>query len=123
MDAFTVEIKETSKELAKKDRVKVKDLGNSVKLDEVTNDGDFIIKPQAYAILSIHNPKSKDNPDYENIMILDDAGTKYATGSTSFIRAFFDIWSEMEGEEFEIVCYKRDSKNYKGKKFLSCSVL
>lgn len=126
MDTFTtfaVQIKETSKELTKKERVKMKDMSNAIKLDEVTADGEFIFKPYAYAILSVHNPKSKDNPDYENILILDEAGTKYVTGSPSFMRAFFDIWNEMEGEDFEIVCYKRDSKNYKGKQFLSCSVL
>lgn len=121
---FTVEIKETSKELTKRERVKMKDTTNAIKLDEVTNDGEFVLKPSVYCVLSIHNPKSKDNPDYTNLIILDDAGTKYITGSPSFITAFFEIWNEMEGEEdWEIVCYKRDSKNYKGKQFMTCSIL
>ena len=123
MENFTVEITKTSKELTKKERVKLKDWANAIKLDEVTTDGEFILKPTAYALLSVHNSKSTDRPDYENLVILDEAGTKYVTGSPSFMRAFFDIWEEMEGEDFEIVCYKRDSKNYKGKQFLSCSVV
>lgn len=123
MDGFTVEIKESSVELSKKDRVKMKDPSNAIKLDEVTNEGSFILKPAAYVILSIHNSKS-DNPDYENILIMDDNGTKYVTGSPSFMTAFFDIWREMDGEtDWELECYKRDSKNYKGKQFLTCSII
>lgn len=123
MEGFTVEIKESSVELSKKDRVKMKDPSNAIKLDEVTNDGAFILKPVSYVILSIHNPKS-DNPDYENILIMDDNGTKYVTGSPSFMTAFFEIWREMAGEtDWELECYKRDSKNYKGKQFLTCSII
>lgn len=121
---FTVEIKETSKEFTKRERVKMKDPGNALKIDELTTDGNLVIKPEAYCILSIHNPKSSDRPDYENIVILDASGAKYITGSVSFMRAFLEIWEEMDGEtDWEIECYKRDSKNYKGKQFISCSVL
>lgn len=124
MENFTVEIKSTSRELSKRERVKIKDTSNAIKLDEATSEGDFVLKPDAFAILSIHNSKSDSNPDYENIVILDAEGNKFVTGSPSFTKAFLEIWEEMEGEEdWEIVCYKRDSKNYKGKQFLSCSVL
>ncbi|MBO7734667.1 MAG: hypothetical protein J6S67_19055 [Methanobrevibacter sp.] len=124
MDEFTVVIKESSRELTKKERVKMKDFSNAIKLDEVTNDGNFVFKPLVYVILSIHNPKSKDNPDYENILFIDENGTKYVTGSQTFITNFLEIWPEMEGEsDWELECYKRDSKNYKGKQFLTCSVI
>lgn len=125
MDEFTVEIKETSAELTKKERVKMKDTTNAVKLDEVTAEGASIcIAPKSYVVLSIHNPKSKDRPDYENIVILDRDGSKYVTGSPSFIKNFFEIWAEMADEEdWEIEVYKRDSKNYKGKQFLTCSIM
>lgn len=124
MEDFNVQIESTSREISKRERVKIKDTSNAVKIDEATAEGDFVIKPDVYAILQIHNAKSKDNPDYRNIVILDDAGNKFVTGSPSFIKSFIDIWNEMEGEEdWEIVCYQRESKNYKGKYFLSCSVL
>ena len=123
MNEFTVEIKETSIELSKKDRVRMKDPSNAIKLDEVTNEGSFVFKPEFYVMLAIHNPKS-DNPDYTNIMIVDDNGTKYVTGSPSFITAFKEIWDEMESPgDWEIECFKRDSKNYKGKQFLTCSIV
>lgn len=124
MSVFTVEIKETSKELTKKERVKMKDMSNAIKLDEVTTDGSFILKPDFFVILSIHNSKSTDNPDYENIMIVDENGTKYVTGSNSFITNFSEIWNEMKGEDdWELEVYKKDSKNYKGKQFLTCSIV
>ena len=121
---FNVEIKESSRELTKRERVKMKYTTNAIKIDDVTKDGEFVIKPCMYCVLAIHNPKSKDRPDYTNLIILDDAGTKYITGSPSFLTAFFDIWKEMGDEDdWEIVCYKRDSKNYNGKQFLTCSIL
>ena len=74
--------------------------------------------------LSIHNEKS-DNVDYENYVIIDKNGDKYVTGSASFWSSFMDIYNEMQGEEeaWSIKAYKLDSKNYKGKKFLTCSII
>lgn len=124
MTGYSVEIKETSKQLSAKERIAIKDTSNALKLDIECEENGVVITPAAYAVLSIHNEKS-DNKDYENYVITDKDGTKYVTGSESFWNAFISIWDEMQNEEEEwgIKAYKLDSKNYKGKKFLTCSII
>lgn len=125
MEGFKTSIKEVSKELTARERIMLKDTSNATKLDEAANGVEpLIITPVAYAVLDIHNEKS-DNKDYENYIIVDANGTKYVTGSPSFWTAFMEIWTEMveEDEEYSIEVYKKDSKNYKGKQFLTCSII
>lgn len=125
MTGYSVEIKESSKELTPRERIIFKDTSNAIKFDEVvTDEAPFVLTPVGYAVLNIHNEKSKDNKDYNNYLILAEDGNKYVTGSTSFWTSFIDIWNEMQGEEqYSIEVYKMDSKNYKGKKFLTCSII
>ena len=124
MTGYSVEIKETSKQLSAKERIAIKDTSNALKLDIECEENGVVVTPVAFAILSIHNEKS-DNKDYENYVITDKDGTNYVTGSESFWNAFISIWDEMQNEEEEwgIKVYKLDSKNYKGKKFLTCSII
>ena len=124
---FNITIKESSKtDMTARERVLLKDTSNAVKLDEVvTEDGTpFVLSPAAYAVLAVHNEKAKsDDKDYEQYLILDSDGNKYVTGSQSFWNSFADIWSDMEGEPFELSIYKKPSKNYTGKCFLTCSIV
>ena len=125
--SFEVKIIETSMELTHKEKVMLKDTSRAFKLDEVCDSGNEIqIKPVGYARLSVHNEKA-DKPDYEQILVIDESGEKYITGSSSFCRSFSEIWDEMvndadEKEEWSLIIYKKDSKNYKGKQFLTCSI-
>lgn len=125
MAGYSVTIKESSKELTARERIMLKDTTNAVKLDEVAGgDTPFVVVPVAYAILAVHNDKAQDEKDYEQYIILTEDGTKYVTGSSSFWNSFISIWQEMEGEDaYSIEVYKRDSKNYKGKQFLTCSIV
>ena len=124
MNGYAVEIRETNKELTARERIRLKDTSDAVKLDEATKEAEVIITPVAYAILAIHNEKS-DNKDYEVYLIEDANGTKYVTGSESFFSAFMDIYSDMDGEEeaWQVKAYRLPSKNYKGKEFLTCSII
>ena len=124
MQGYSVKIAETSKELTAKERIQIKDTADAIKLDEATQNGDITINPLMYAILDIHNEKS-DNVDYKNYVIVDKDGTKYVTGSESFFSTFIGIYDEMYGEDEEwgIKCTRLPSKNYKGKEFLTCSVV
>lgn len=126
MRGYTVSINKCSTELTPREKIKVKDLSNAVKLDTAADASPVEITPSFYVILDIHNEKS-ENPDYTNLLIVDVDGNKYVTGSPSFMDSFFDIWDEMKeadaNEVFSIECYKLDSKNYKGKKFLTCSII
>ena len=124
MTGYSVEIKESSKELSAKERIALKDTSDAIKLDVACDEAPLIITPVAYAVLGIHNEKS-DNKDYNNYLIMDKNGDKYVTGSDSFWSSFKDIYDEMLGEDeaYAIKAYKLDSKNYKGKKFLTCSII
>lgn len=122
---YVSKVIESSKELSAKERIKLKDTGNAVKMDMVL-DGEepLVITPVMYAILSVHNDKA-DDPDYQQYMVVDESGTKFVTGSTSFWNSFIEIWTEMkdEDEEWMLEIYKKDSKNYSGKKFITCSIV
>lgn len=124
MTGYSVTIAESSKELNAKEKIRLKDTSDAVKLDEATKDGAITVTPVAYVILNIHNEKS-DNVDYNNYLIEDEDGTKYVTGSESFWNSFMDIYNEMknETEPWQIKAYRLPSKNYKGKEFLTCSII
>ena len=124
MNGYSVSIKEASRELMAKQRIALKDTTNAVKLDEATQIEPVIIDVDMYAVLTIHNEKS-ENPDYENYIVVDKNGTKYVTGSMSFWSSFMDIFSEMAGEDedYSIKAYRVPSKNYKGKDFITCSIV
>lgn len=124
MTGYSVEIKESSRDLSAKERIMLKDTSDAVKLDLACDEEVLIITPASYAVLNIHNEKS-DNKDYENYILQDENGEKYVTGSPSFWSSFMDIYNEMkkETEKWSIKVYKLDSKNYKGKQFLTCSII
>ena len=122
---YSVTIIECSKELSAKERIAFKDTSDALKLDQIISDNEpLIIAPADYAILAVHNEKA-DNVDYEVYVIVDKDNQKYATGSSNFFNSFKNIFDEManESEDWELKCYKRDSKNYSGKKFITCSIV
>lgn len=130
MTGYVVEIAETSRELTAKERVALKDTSNAVSLDTTVDNaegGKVIIKPVDYAVLSIHNDNAKEgeNKDYTNYIIVDDKGVKYVTGSDAFFSSFKNIYDEMknETEEWALECYKKPSKNFTGKGFITCSII
>lgn len=129
MEGYKVTINKTSKELTTKERIAIKDFSNATPLDTAleTDNDSLIITPAYYAVLDVHNEKAKDNPDYRKYVIVDRSGQKYVTGSESFWTSFSDIMDEVADsemdEEFSIECFKRPSKNYKGKSFISCSII
>ena len=125
--AYEATIKFSTKELTAREKIKLKDLSNSQNLDALTQaEGKVIINVDYYVILGIHNEKSKERPDYDNIVVVEKDGNKYNTGSTSFITALTDILDELTeaGEtDCTIEVYRKESKNYKGKDFITCSVV
>lgn len=124
MEGYSVNIREVSRTITAKERVMLKDTTNAISLDEVTQDAKFVFEPDYYAILDVHNDKSEDK-DYIKYVIVDKAGTKLVTGSESFFTSFKSIMDEMAGcdEEFGIEAYRMPSKNYKGKEFITCSIV
>lgn len=122
--AYTAEIIRSNRELSKKERVMYKDASDCKRLDEETSlNGRIRIKPVLWLELSVHNDKAKDNKDYYQFIIVDTDGQAYLTGSQNFYNNFLNIADDMEGEEFEIEVYRRPSKNYNGKEFLTCKLV
>ena len=124
MVGYNVTISSASRQLSARERIAIKDFSNAIPLDEATKDGKLVINPVGYAVLDVHNEKS-DNKDYKKFVVIDAAGTKYVTGSENFFDSFMEIMEEMSGEdeEFSIEVYQMESKNYKGKSFITCSIL
>lgn len=121
---YSVEIANSSEELSAIEKVRLKDTTDCVRLDQALEGADAItIKVTKFVVLNIHNEKSEDK-DYPNFIIVDEDGTKYITGSRNFFDTFLDIYTELKdcNEEWYLKIYKVDSKNYKGKQFITCSV-
>lgn len=128
-ESYNVKIVGGSREFTARERLKLKDTGACIALDAATQEGELIIAPAGWAELLIHNDKSEDK-DYSNYVVIDTAGNMYVTGSNSFFEAFKDIWDEMVAEAvdgatdpYEIRVYRIESKNYKGKSFITCSIV
>ena len=122
--SYSAEIIRSNKELSAKERLIMKDTTACTQLDEAVQLGGdkLMITPDTVALISVHNEKSKDKKDYEKLVIVDKNGERYVTGSDSFTRTFFDIADEMGEEEYSILVFKKESKNYAGKGFLTCTV-
>lgn len=126
MEGYSAKVIEISKEVSAKQKIQLKDTTNCISLDEATNENDrLVIAPDYYAVIAVHNDKSEDK-DYEKYVVVDRAGNKYVTGSKSFFTALRDIMSDMAAEapdeEYDIEVYRRESANYKGKTFITCSL-
>ena len=124
MTGYSVKILNASKELSARDRVAVKDTTNAIALDDATKDSPLVIAIDYYVELAVHNEKSEDK-DYKKYVVVDKTGNKFVTGSESFFTAMLESMEEMaeSGEDFEIQVYRMPSKNYKGKEFLTCSIV
>lgn len=124
MEGYEVKIRKISKEISPKERIKIKDFSNANSIDELTQEEPIVLTPDYYAVIDVHNEKS-DNKDYVKTVVVDKSGNKFITGSVSFLETLESIMDEMKDvdEEFQIEIYRKDSKNYKGKQFITCSVV
>ena len=125
MEGYKAIVERASKELSAKEKIMLKDMSDAQKLDDIVKDNPFIISPDYYAIVAVHNEKS-DTKDYKKIVLVDKDGTKYTTGSMPFITTFEDIVDEMADageDDYMIKIYPKESKNYKGKYFITCSII
>lgn len=125
MTGYEVKIIESSKELSARERISLKNFDEMITLDEAVNAETprLMIDVSGYVVASVHNEKS-DNVNYNKFIIIDKDGQRYITGSNPFFSAFKEIWDEMDGEneDWGITVYKRESNNYKGKEFLTCTI-
>ena len=124
-------INSSFEKLTGKDKLKYMNFSSMIQLDDVVAEtGEhFPISVIGFVIVEVHNEKS-DNKDYTKTVLVADDGTLYVTGSDSFTREFVNIVDVLKDDFtdagtiplYEIDVYKRPSKNYNGKKFLTCGV-
>lgn len=127
MTGYKVTIREASKDLTVKEKLAVKDFSAAVSIDTaIEGDGSLLITPDYYAVLDVHNEKSKNEKDYVKYVIVDKSGTRYTTGSESFYNSFSEIAETMASdapdEEYSVECFRKPSKNYAGKTFITCTI-
>lgn len=120
---FKAEVIYSSKELTAKERIQIKDTSDCIGIDEESQTGTVQIEVDYFAAIKVHNEHA-ENKDYTKYVIKDKSGVSYATSSTSFWRAFKDIYDELKAENLEnemvVKVIRKPSKNYKGKDFMSC---
>ena len=128
---YQVKIVDTSIEnLNPRMELLLKSTTGGVALDEALEDMDegegLIIEPKDYAVLEIHNEKVKEgeSTDYTKYIILTDKD-KYVTSSMNFFNSFLDIFETMKdsGEDYSIKIFRKESRNFKGKYFLTCEII
>ena len=125
MAEYKATVKESSWEMSAREKLRYTDFTDVVQLDEATQSGDLIIDVDKWAVINVHNEKS-DTVDYVKYVIIDKDDQVYVTGSESFWNSFTQIYEVMseEGETtYSIKVYRRESKNYKGKDFLTCRII
>lgn len=129
MTGYSVEIKESSKELTAREKIAFKDFTNAIQIDNELKDESTVLtfQPAGYVILAVHNENSKNDKDYKKYLFIAKDGNKYVSGSESLFSAFMDIFlpmsQEAPDEDYSIEVYKRPSKNYSGKHFITCSMI
>lgn len=111
---FDVAIIESSRELTKKECVKIK-TSNTSKIADIVGS---VITPKAYVILKC---KVDDKEPFDKLIIFTDDETYSTTGSV-FISTFKDMWADMDGEPFDIRIVKGKSKKY-DTEFINCEIV
>lgn len=125
MAEYKAMVESASWEMTAREKLRYTDLTDAIQLDEATQSGDVIIDVDKWAVINVHNEKS-DTVDYMKYVIIDKDEQVYVTGSESFWKSFVQIYEVMseEGETtYSIKVYRRESKNYKGKDFLTCRII
>ena len=122
---YKATIREASKELSAIEKIKIKDVNDALQVVDALAMGEFVVKPVMYAIIDIENDRSNDK-NYTKFVFVTEDGTKYITGSESFINNFLGIWQELADanaleEDWAIKIFKKPSKNYSGD-FVTCAI-
>lgn len=127
---YSTKIVNASRELSVKEKITLKDFNDCVGLDTVvTEEQGLIIDPDVIVEVDVHNERAKDDKDYTTIVILDKDGTKYNTSSNSLKESVQDIMEELadldeaDKADLKIKVFKKPSKNYSGKYFLTATVI
>lgn len=124
---YKAEINYSFKELTPKEKIKLKTSNDFKSLDTTLNEVGQTIQlvVDNFVSLDVHNDNS-ESKDYTKYIVIDVTGEKFSTGSESFFTTLSMIADEMKdiGEDnFEIRVFKKPSKNYQGRGFITCELV
>lgn len=124
---YSAKIINASRELTAKERIMLKDFNDCTGLDTVVTETEpLVIKLDLMVTVAVHNERANGDKDYETVVLVTDDGTKYSSSSKSLAEAISDITDELADceddslkENLSIKIFKKPSKNYTGKYFLT----
>lgn len=123
---YKAEIVKSSWDMSKIERVKYKDTSRAQKIDMLIEESGIIINVFKYVILHIQCDKAEKG-EYDVIILIDEGGNMFQTGSSTFISNFEEIWDEIVETEsdipLKIEIFRKESNNYKGKYFITCGIV
>lgn len=128
MEGYKAKVVASWKELSVKEKIAYKETDSFTKLDEVvTPETPLVISLDNYITVEVDNPKAEQTKYNQYIVVAGD-GEVYVTSSDTFDSSISDKLDEIadaEGEmgDWQLKIYKRESKNFKGKYFLTCSII
>ena len=123
-------INSSFEKLTGKDKLRYTNFTSMTSLDDVVAETGEVypVSVTGFVIVEVHNEKSS-NKDYVKMVLVGEDGTLYVTGSDSFMREFENIVEVLNDDfedgttpVYEINIFKRPSKNFNNKCFLTCSV-
>ena len=124
---YNTKVVTTSREITAQEKFLIKDFNDAIGLDSVVTDTEGIILDiDIIAEVQVHNEHAKDDKDYTTIVIITTDGTKYTTSSNSVRDAISDIMDECKSEgieDYKLKIFKKPSKNYAGKSFMTASIV
>lgn len=126
---YKVTVGLSKKELTAREKIAMKNFGSFALsldrfLDEQEN-GEITIPVDNITCLGVDNLKA-ENPHYQ-VYVITSGDKHYYTSSKSLKNALDDIIDELadaqDTDPWSVRIFKKDSNNYKGKKFITCTLV
>ena len=116
-------IRKASRELTTREQIKATNFNNAKGLATVLDNTDCVTLSIDWWVLC-HVELEATHEQYDTLVIMTTDGQKYTTSSETFIKNFEDMMDLLkdDNELIEIDCCKGESKNYKGKYYLTCTL-
>ena len=123
---YSAVIEWANRELSPKEKIMFKDVSDSISLNDILLEQEsIVIDVDTVCVIKVHNEKS-ERKEYPIYLVVDKDGNRYSTSSESFYAALSDILDEMADYpdlEYSIKVFGKESKNYKGKSFITCRIV
>ena len=127
MEGYKAKVVDSWKELSVKEKIAYKETDSFDKLDDIVQpDASLVIGLVNYITIHVENPKA-EQAEYNQYVLVADDGNNYVTSSDNFNDSMKSMLDEIKDAgddigDWKVKIYKRESKNFKGKYFLTCAI-